>query len=1351
MRKLYTTILSVIGLVGFSNVIGQVSGYTLTASSGTFTPITGGTDVDVIEVDTYLSGDLPIGFTFDYDGNSYTTFRASSNGFISFGTSTSSQTTNNLDAVTATSRPLIAPLWDDHAGSTSSLSQASYVLTGTAPNRVLTFEWFNWEWNYATTTPVISFQVKLYETSNVIEFIYQDAGTAVNNGSASIGLTGVSDFLSLDGTSTSPTMSSTTETANINTKPANGQTYTFTPPTCPGVGSLSVTNLTTTSAEFNWVENGSATEWEVVYGTSGFTPSPSGTTTTNNPEPSGTLTASTDYEFYVRSVCGVGDTSVWVGPYAFTTPCASAIAPWTEGFENAGTIPNCWTMTGGENWLFNTSGPNHVGNAGTLTGATTTGNYYAVVDATGTDAPAELYSPMIDVSSLSYPMLTFYEISDNEGNSNSQLDVEVWDGAAWNLVGTYNTNTNGWEMKTILLYGLTFTGDAQIKFTFSEVIDPSDFYDDIAIDDITLSDGPACPDPSNLISTWTDNDSLAFSWTAGYSETMWNVEVVPMGMTPGTGNEVFAGTSSATMDTATGLSQLTDYDIYIQADCGGNLSTWVGPLSATTDPNCPDVSNIMVDAQSGDSLFISWTSNGTESSWDIEYGPTGFTTGTGTMMTSSATNDTIFGVMSGMSYDIYVRSDCGGVDQGAWIGPISYTASCTDLIPVTLPFIEDFESYAGTSVGDSLFYCGPTHAWQFTTTDQTYGRIRFGSDAFGMIGGTGAMTLDVSDDNNYATDYAILTVDLSNYSSSADLKFSCDYMEHGDETHADDKVWIRGSINDTWIEVLDWNSGTGGTSDVTFQLVEFDLSTNLAVYSQTPSSTFQVRFGWYDNYTANPSTSDGITFDNIKIEEVTCSQPLNIAVTYSNADTVVIDWFDNAGASEWAFEYGPQGFTPGSGTMVSTMNHPDTVTNLIPGNLYDFYVAAVCGVGDTSNWNGPNLVVPNVTNDSACYAITLAVDSSTTYFANHGSSNTGEPGNTMYNTVWFEFVAPTSGHVAIATCGAIVSNEISIFDTVSDCADYNTFSELDWASSNPWGCAGNNTPAGLEVCGLTPGETYKIKVGDASSTQGYHTFPITLWDLDYEAGTGATVGACAGIDTVNLVSLISGSHSLFPGTFEYSTNSATIVDDTLAVAGNFTLGNSQVMYIVQNDCMADTAYVTINVSSGSSSGEPISPFVSCNSDVFLYNALSGTVDNGGTWTDDASTGLLAGQNNDVFVGGDAPAGNYPFTYTVSDGICPASSTTITVTITDCSDIDENAAAISMYPNPNNGSFFIVSDLSGENNIVITDISGKVIYNNVANLSAGAPFEITLDNVETGMYLMNIRSNEGNRVMNLIIK
>jgi hypothetical protein len=221
--------------------------YSFTAESGTFTPLSGGGISNALSsntADDALSTAISIGFPFQYNCQNVTQFKVSSNGWMTFNTAlTSSLPTNDLDG---TGSLILAPLWDD----LQCTNNVRYKTTGTNPNRVLTIEWLNMEWNYLANNPVISFQVKLYETSNIIEFIYRQEATAVYDGSASIGINGavVGQFLSLNNTGASPTPSSVIETDILSTKPATGQIYRWTPIVCSGTPTAGSATATTTSS-----------------------------------------------------------------------------------------------------------------------------------------------------------------------------------------------------------------------------------------------------------------------------------------------------------------------------------------------------------------------------------------------------------------------------------------------------------------------------------------------------------------------------------------------------------------------------------------------------------------------------------------------------------------------------------------------------------------------------------------------------------------------------------------------------------------------------------------------------------------------------------------------------------------------------------------------------------------------------------------------------------------------------------------------------------------------------------------------------------------------------------------------
>ncbi len=847
-----------------------------------------------------------------------------------------------------------------------------------------------------------------------------------------------------------------------------------------------------------------------------------------------------------------------------------------------------------------------------------------------------------------------------------------------------------------------------------------------------------CVPPSGFTLGPLDNDSAFVSWTAGGSETMWNIEYGPAGFTQGTGTTQTVNTVLG--DTISGLTQLTDYDVYIQSDCGGgDVSGWVGPLSFTTLPNCPDITGLTLDGVSADTVFLSWTGSGTESMWNIEYGPAGYTAGTGTVVASTNTTDTITGLAAGTAYDFYVQSDCGGADQGIWIGPISASTGCYSLTPYTLPFTEDFETLTtATYFGNTAVYCGTDYAWDFATGNATNGRLRVGADAVTALSGTGSATMDVDPSAGTTTQEMILTIDLSGYSASNNLFLSFDYMHHGDESNTNDRVWVRGSDTDAWLVVYDWIGNATGVG-VNHNVEEINISAFLTAGGQTPSSTFQVKFGQEDNFPATSTTaSDGLTIDNVVIEEITCPKPTNIFASYINADTVVLSWTAGLSETAWNVEYGTIGFTQGSGTTAMFDSNPDTITGLSLGGIYDFYLQADCGGGDASTWQGPITVAMPIVNDTACGAILVDVDGQTRFFSNVGATvDPGESalGNSPNNTIWFQAIVPASGHMAIGTCDTPIDTELEVFADTADCSDFSTFGSLGYADWNPWGCTGSH-PAGIELCGLTPGDTVIFWVGSWSNGNT-GIIPLTLWDLEVEAGSGTDITLCE-TDSLDLWTQLSGQdHNM--GNWDYPNNPNGITDDSVFVAANATIGGDEVYYIIANSCMEDTATVTVDVVGPANSGTAVNPFDACNTNVNLFAGLTGTVDMGGTWSDDTGTGLLQG---DVFVAHGVPVGGYNFTYTASNGVCADQSTTITVNIMDCTDIPESDINFSVYPNPNNGEFFVENNgNTGLVTVEVIDIQGKVVYNNRLNISNGDRESISIENAESGMYMIRIISND----------
>ncbi len=135
--------------------------------------------------DDNLSNSTAIGFNFFYDGANRTTFSVSTNGFITFNTGTTATGTglgaygysNPNFSTSGGTVCAIAPMYDDlvtagNPGTAASLAASiRYQLTGTSPNRILTIEWKGME-VYGNIGPNLNLQIKLYETTNKIDFVY---------------------------------------------------------------------------------------------------------------------------------------------------------------------------------------------------------------------------------------------------------------------------------------------------------------------------------------------------------------------------------------------------------------------------------------------------------------------------------------------------------------------------------------------------------------------------------------------------------------------------------------------------------------------------------------------------------------------------------------------------------------------------------------------------------------------------------------------------------------------------------------------------------------------------------------------------------------------------------------------------------------------------------------------------------------------------------------------------------------------------------------------------------------------------------------------------------------------------
>ena len=374
---------------------------------------------------------------------------------------------------------------------------------------------------------------------------------------------------------------------------------------CPIPLNASVSNITTTSADFTWEPGGSEVAWEVLIlptGSTAPTATTSGTAVSNNPIYSASsLLPGTNYQFYMRSNCG-SEFSPWSAPLNFATAC-NAVSQFFQNFDAATNFPVCWSK---------------VGTTGTAT----------IQSTSSFSAPNDLY--IYSGSATSQAVVVMPSVS-NGGAGTNRLKFKAranFTAGGVLEVGYLNDITD--PASFVSLQSFTTTSTAVYDTFIAELgTDPSiteylafrnlgtPAYS-ILIDDVSWEPIPPCPDVLDLTLNGTTASTADISWNPGGSEVNWQYVVGlnsvsdPSTLTPAGVNITFASLTS--------LLDSTTYKIWVRSNCGVNIyGAWVGPLTFTTEcaPVASDYTQIFETARFPANC---WALN---NAGDVTTGPTG--------------------------------------------------------------------------------------------------------------------------------------------------------------------------------------------------------------------------------------------------------------------------------------------------------------------------------------------------------------------------------------------------------------------------------------------------------------------------------------------------------------------------------------------------------------------------------------------------------------------------------------------------------------------------------------------------------------------------------------------------------
>jgi len=354
-------------------------------------------------------------------------------------------------------------------------------------------------------------------------------------------------------------------------------------------------------------------------------------------------------------------------------------------------------------------------------------------------------------------------------------------------------------------------------------------------------------------------------------------------------------------------------------------------------PDCHAPYESFVSNVTGTTADLSWSARGAETSWNIKYGPVGFTPANaaeGTLVSGVNTNAyTLTGLSGKTNYDYYVQAACSDISQSEWTGPTSFT---TGNEYYTIPYVEGFETdhTAWQTLGNDWRQEMVTGDRKWEANDYRY------SDRYARTGNWYAY---LTDENAAWMFQKVL------------LKANTDYTF---------EMYARQSTTDTSNVSIAVSYGTTANAEaMTNEIVATTNITNggyqiiTGNFRPTTAGIYAIGIlGTNDTYSSNLIYY--LSIDDITIyESPACPAPHSLTVSTITPSSATLGWTERGEATMWNIKYGAPGFNPANaeeGTLISNVNaNPYVLSGLQSNTTYDWYVQAACSEDETSTWTGP--------------------------------------------------------------------------------------------------------------------------------------------------------------------------------------------------------------------------------------------------------------------------------------------------------------------------------------------------------------------------------------------------------------
>ncbi|MCZ2357430.1 MAG: GEVED domain-containing protein [Bacteroidia bacterium] len=446
--------------------------------------------------------------------------------------------------------------------------------------------------------------------------------------------------------------------------------------------------------------------------------------------------------------------------------------------------------------------------------------------------------------------------------------------------------------------------------------------------------------------------------------------------------------------------------------------------------------------------------------------------------TAGTANSTLPKVCSGSSFSVYLTGNSNGLNQtyqwqsspngSSWSNITGATDTFRVATQTSATYYRCNVTCGSTVSSVSVFvdmeapnncYCTPTYSTGCTDDDDI---INF---TFSNINNTSTCSPGPS----YYTYYSGLT---ANAAAGSSYPVSVTF---GNNTYSEGcKVWVDFNDNGSFEDAGEMVFSLQATSSV---------SGTIVIPGNAPAGVHRMRVRCvYGNltFTSCDNQSYGETEDyKINITIPACPAPYALAATNISLTTADLTW-SGSGQGSYILEWGPLGFVQGTGTTVNPATSPVSLSGLNPGTDYSFYVRQDCGIDGLSTVTGPSNFQTQTPGESCVTASTIATyqDSASIVITviNSGASQDGPnancssgSGNVPDDDRWVKFIAPnTTNKLRVRSYPG--NNSDWVMEVWDGCPG--SGSVIACSDDGP----GNNLMPLTDLCGLTPGNAYYVRL-----------------------------------------------------------------------------------------------------------------------------------------------------------------------------------------------------------------------------------------------------------------------------------